>query len=168
MDGSDAKSHVEPYLVAEPESKMATGDHPSVPHLIGASIIKTEERQGAINCGSHTAGGQPVHDHPTAPAPTEDRATSYPPNPDGSDAFAQQNTPLEHTNEAIEAAATMLAVQNGFLGPGDAARVDDAPVSDASIPVLPNYVRNRDIKKDLPLVCHVEGCGTSLLNQPEY
>lgn len=36
------------------------------------------------------------------------------------------------------------------------------------LPVLPDVVRNKDLKRELPLVCHIVGCGVDLTTQADY
>ena len=50
------------------------------------------------------------------------------------------------------------------VGGGDRAVGAEA----GDIPVLPDIARSKESKKELPLVCHIIGCGLSLADQAEY
>ncbi|GAB4819310.1 hypothetical protein N2152v2_006356 [Parachlorella kessleri] len=55
------------------------------------------------------------------------------------------------------------------LSPASTAERPAPALADPSaIPVLPDIVRQKDAKRDLPMVCHIEGCGLDLCTQAEY
>lgn len=43
-----------------------------------------------------------------------------------------------------------------------------AQAGPGDLPVLPDVVRNKDLKRELPLVCHIIGCGLDLTTQADY
>jgi hypothetical protein len=53
-------------------------------------------------------------------------------------------------------------------GSGAASGEGQPSAGPEGVPVLPDWVRNRDSRKDLPMVCHILDCGQDLSTHPEY
>lgn len=144
-------------------------------HPQDAPLIKKEEvdpsqdQQGALNAPpgpdsdpqttvivpATVADGTVMNENPNNMDTQGARTSSQPPD-------STEDSPQRITSTP---SGDLAATAGGDTG--TAIRADHLPMT-GSLPVLPDFVRNRDIKKELPLICHVEGCGINLATQPEY
>ncbi|KAL4451581.1 hypothetical protein ABPG75_007243 [Micractinium tetrahymenae] len=136
-----------------------------------ASSPPPESGSGAAQAGAVAAAG------------SDDRGEDDEQTPPPLSAAEGDAAPTTERRQSAQLENEVAKMLSGMSGEGAAA--DDGTTTSArggsakapnpasvdsleGLPVLPDIVRNKDLKRELPLVCHIVGCGVDLTAQADY